>query len=118
MDDPKLVNKNQAAALEFLSICEQFRLGSLPTETPHPKTTSLSVDANHNLLKAINTIKEIDLDVFLKVKSSLPALKILKEEIDALKDLGYSENQIVEAVAITGYFNYINTLSNVFALGQ
>ncbi len=26
--------------------------------------------------------------------------------------------QIVEAVAITGYFNYINTLSNVFALGQ
>jgi undecaprenyl diphosphate synthase len=41
-----------------------------------------------------------------------------KEEIDALKDLGYSENQIVEAVAITGYFNYINTLSNVFALGQ
>ena len=83
MDDPKLVNKNQAAALEFLSICEQFRLGSLPTETPHPKTTSLSVDANHNLLKAINTIKEIDLDVFLKVKSSLPALKILKEEIHA-----------------------------------
>jgi len=44
--------------------------------------------------------------------------KILKEEIDALKELGYSDVQIVEAVAITGYFNYINTLSNVFALGQ
>ena len=44
--------------------------------------------------------------------------KILKEEIDALKALGYSDVQIVEAVAITGYFNYINTLSNVFALGQ
>ncbi|WP_455757220.1 carboxymuconolactone decarboxylase family protein [Sulfurimonas sp.] len=44
--------------------------------------------------------------------------KILKEEIDALKDLGYSDVQIVEAVSITGYFNYINTLSNVFALGQ
>lgn len=44
--------------------------------------------------------------------------KILKEEIDAIKALGYSESQIIEAVAIVGYFNYINTLSNVFALGE
>lgn len=44
--------------------------------------------------------------------------KILKEEIDALKELGYSDVQIVEAVSITGYFNYINTLSNVFGLGE
>ena len=44
--------------------------------------------------------------------------KILKEEITALKDMGYSDIQIVEAVSITGYFNYINTLSNVFGLGQ
>ncbi|MDA3909298.1 MAG: carboxymuconolactone decarboxylase family protein [Sulfurimonas sp.] len=44
--------------------------------------------------------------------------KVLKEEIDALKDMGYSDVQIIEAVAITGYFNYINTLSNVFALGE
>ncbi|NOR57086.1 MAG: carboxymuconolactone decarboxylase family protein [Sulfurimonas sp.] len=44
--------------------------------------------------------------------------KVLKEEIDSLKDMGYSDVQIIEAVAITGYFNYINTLSNVFALGQ
>jgi len=44
--------------------------------------------------------------------------KILKEEIDALKEMGWSDVQIVEAVAITGYFNYINTLSNVFGLGQ
>ena len=44
--------------------------------------------------------------------------KILKEEIDALKDHGYSDVQILEAVAITGYFNYINTLSNVFGLAE
>lgn len=44
--------------------------------------------------------------------------KILKEEIDELKALEFSDVQIVEAVAITGYFNYINTLSNVFALGE
>lgn len=44
--------------------------------------------------------------------------KIMKDEIDALKALGYSDVQILEAVSITGYFNYINTLSNVFGLGQ
>lgn len=44
--------------------------------------------------------------------------KILKEDIDALKDMGWSDTQIIEAVAITGYFNYINTLSNVFGLGE
>jgi len=44
--------------------------------------------------------------------------KILKEEIDHLKTIGYTESQIIEAVAIVGYFNYINTLSNVFALGE
>jgi alkylhydroperoxidase family enzyme len=32
--------------------------------------------------------------------------------------LGYSRSQLIEAVAITGYFNYINTLSNVFGLSQ
>ncbi|WP_345992260.1 carboxymuconolactone decarboxylase family protein [Sulfurimonas sp. HSL-1716] len=44
--------------------------------------------------------------------------KIEKKEIDALKEFGYNDVQILEAVAITGYFNYINTLSNVFALGE
>jgi alkylhydroperoxidase family enzyme len=31
---------------------------------------------------------------------------------------GYSDTQILEAVAIVAYFNYINSLSNVFGLGQ
>jgi uncharacterized peroxidase-related enzyme len=44
--------------------------------------------------------------------------KILKEEIDTLKEMGWSDVQVLEAVAITGYFNYINTLSNVFGLGD
>jgi uncharacterized peroxidase-related enzyme len=44
--------------------------------------------------------------------------KILKSEIDEIKSLGYTDQQLLEAVAITGYFNYINTLSNVFSLGE
>jgi uncharacterized peroxidase-related enzyme len=39
-------------------------------------------------------------------------------DIDAVRAVGYSDTQILEAVAIVGYFNYINTLSNVFGLGQ
>lgn len=71
----------QVLALEFISISRQFRLGSLPTETPHPKTLSLSADSKNNLLRAIETIKEIDLDVFLKLHDSLSELKHLKEDI-------------------------------------
>jgi len=44
--------------------------------------------------------------------------KILKSDLDRIKALGYSDTQLIEAVAITGYFNYINTLSNVFGLGK
>ena len=68
---------------------------------------------------AINTDdKEKALLNFCIKASQKENYKILKEEIDALKLMGYSDIQIVEAVAITGYFNYINTLSNVFGLGQ
>ena len=44
--------------------------------------------------------------------------KIIKEDIQVVKDAGYSEKEIFEAVSIVGYFNYINTLSNTFALGE
>jgi uncharacterized peroxidase-related enzyme len=42
--------------------------------------------------------------------------KILQSDIDRVKNAGYSDTQILEAVAITGYFNYINTMINVFGL--
>lgn len=72
-----------------------------------------------NGVEAIETSdKEKALLNFCIKASKKDNYKILKEEIDTLKTLGYTDIQIVEAVAITGYFNYINTLSNVFALGE
>lgn len=68
-------------ASEFLEISRQFRLGSLPTESPHPKTLRLSEDAKHNLNRAIETIQDIDLDVFIRLQDSLDELKILQAEI-------------------------------------
>lgn len=44
--------------------------------------------------------------------------EMLQTDIEVVKAAGYSNTQIIEAVAITGYFNYINTLSNVFGLGK
>ncbi|CAA6803090.1 MAG: Alkyl hydroperoxide reductase AhpD [uncultured Sulfurovum sp.] len=44
--------------------------------------------------------------------------KILKEDIDLIKAQGYSEEEIFEAVCVVAYFNYINTLSNTFGLGE
>ncbi len=44
--------------------------------------------------------------------------KTTQEDIDAVKAAGWSEAEILEAVRIAAYFNYINTLSNVFGLGR
>lgn len=71
----------KADALQFISISTQFRLGNLPTESPHPKTLNLSMDAKQDLGRAIESIQDIDRDVFLRLKVYLPELKILKADI-------------------------------------
>ena len=86
------------------------------------KMLGLSDERIEEVLQGVDSINTSDeekalLNFCIKA-SKKDSYKILKEEIDALKDMGYSDTQVIEAVAITGYFNYINTLSNVFALGQ
>lgn len=71
----------RALALEFISISRQFRLGSLPTESPHPKTLNLSLEAKLDLNRAIESIQDIDREVFFQLQNSLPGLKILKADI-------------------------------------
>ena len=65
-----------------------------------------------------NSEKDKALLNFCIKASGKESYKILKEEIDVLKEMGWGDVQVIEAVAITGYFNYINTLSNVFGLGE
>ncbi len=68
---------------------------------------------------SINTSDEVKALLNFCIKAAKKDnYKILKQEITELKEMGFSDVQVVEAVAITGYFNYINTLSNVFALGE
>ena len=86
------------------------------------KMLGLSDEQIEEILQGIESMNTSDADKqllkFCIKASQKDNYKILKEEIETLKDLGFSDVQIVEAVAITGYFNYINTLSNVFALGE
>jgi len=86
------------------------------------KMLGLSEQRIEEVLEGVDSITTTDAEKallnFCIKASKKDNYKILKEEIDQLKALGYTDVQIVEAVAITGYFNYINTLSNVFALGQ
>lgn len=84
------------------------------------KMLGLSDERIAQILEGVESIstsdKEKALLNFCIKASKKDNYKILKEEIDALKDMGYSDVEIIEAVSITGYFNYINTLSNVFGL--
>ncbi len=86
------------------------------------KMLGLNEERIEEILQGVDSIHTTDAQKallrFCIKASKKDNYKIQKEEIDALKDFGYSDVQILEAVAITGYFNYINTLSNVFALGQ
>lgn len=86
------------------------------------KMLGLSEERIAEILEGVEAIdtdeKEKALLRFCIKASGKENYKIQKEEIDALKEMGWSDAQIVEAVAITGYFNYINTLSNVFGLGE
>lgn len=86
------------------------------------KMLGLSEERIDEILQGVDSINTSDeekalLNFCIKA-SQKDNYKILKEEIDALKNMGFSDTQIIEAVSITGYFNYINTLSNVFGLGQ
>lgn len=86
------------------------------------KMLGLSDETIEEILQGVDAIntgdKEKALLNFCIKASGKENYKILKGEIDTLKKMGWSDVQILEAVAITGYFNYINTLSNVFGLGE
>jgi uncharacterized peroxidase-related enzyme len=85
------------------------------------KMLGLSEDKIEEILQGIESMSVDDKDKallhFCVRASQKDNYKMTKEDIDKLKTLGWSDNEILEAVAIVGYFNYINTLSNVFGLG-
>ncbi len=86
------------------------------------KMLGLSDEKIEQILQGVDAIdtsfKNKELLKFCIKASKKDNYKMTKDDIDKLKELGFDDKEILEAVAITGYFNYINTLSNVFGLGQ
>ena len=86
------------------------------------KMLGMSEEEVMDTLNGVEAIKTDDkekilLNLTLKAASK-DNYKTTKEDIDKVKEVGWSEHEILEAVRIAGYFNYINTLSNVFGLGK
>jgi len=86
------------------------------------KMLGLTEQRIEEILQGVDAIhadeKEKALLNFCIKASKKESYKIEKREIDTLIQMGWSNVQVIEAVSITGYFNYINTLSNVFGLGE
>ena len=86
------------------------------------KMLGLTEEQIEEILKGVDSIhtdeKTKALLNFCIRASKKDNFKITKEDIEKIKSYGWSDVELLEAVAITGYFNYINTLSNVFGLGK
>ena len=74
---------------EFLKLKQLFRLGDLPTETPHPKTVQLSDWAKSDLDKALATMREIDLEALRKVAGMQQELQPLFQAVADTLERGH-----------------------------
>lgn len=72
---------------EFLAVADQFQLGMLDTERPHPLTTDLSRLAGQDLPSAIEQLREVDRE----------ALTILSGKIDQIVPLAESIADTLES---------------------
>lgn len=72
-----MTNSWKQQAKDFLAIADQFKLGVLPTEQPHPKTKGLHQLSKDNLSEAIKILKDIDDD----------CLNVLKEKFSTLENM-------------------------------
>jgi N-acetylmuramic acid 6-phosphate etherase len=66
----------------FMSVCDQFRLGELETEMPHPETVGLAEFAEQDVSRAIEMFHRVDL---LAIERVAAALEPLPDLVDAMR---------------------------------
>jgi N-acetylmuramic acid 6-phosphate etherase len=66
---------------EFLKICDQFRLGELPTEQPHPETIGLAELAQNSLLEAIDAFHRVDRIALDRLRECLDPMENLVSDL-------------------------------------
>ena len=62
--------------------------------------------------------KERALLEFCEKSAGKENYKMTQEDVDTLREAGYTDSQILEATAVVGYFCYINTISNTLGAGK
>ncbi len=76
-----MVQYSHDDAAYFLSIAHEFKLGRLPTESPHPKSEKLSYYAQNDLEKAFKIFHELDENVLNVLEAKWIELVQLKKKI-------------------------------------
>ena len=71
----------QDGAEDFLKVAHHFKLGNLPTETPHEKTLNLSHLAKTDVHAAVETILDIDKKVFERIETKVEEIEFLRQKI-------------------------------------
>jgi N-acetylmuramic acid 6-phosphate etherase len=66
---------------EFLAVANQFKLGHLTTESPHPMTERLSQLAQTDLSKAIQVLHQVDLSALNTLREKSSEIFKLSQEI-------------------------------------
>lgn len=67
---------------DFLKQKEKFQLGMLPTEQSHPDTKTLSKDCQNDPLKALESIRKVDLQALDRISESLCSIKDIRELVE------------------------------------
>lgn len=76
-------------AEQFLKKSHLFTLGDLPTEQPHPQTQNLSEWARKDLPKAIEVLRQVDLDAVEKLMEYKASLHQLAQDIEETLSSGH-----------------------------
>lgn len=82
--EPTAIEKAQA----FLATANHFRLGHLPTESQHPRTTRLSQMASADLPAAIELLKSVELEALNCFKTQMPHIEELAREMKSVISSG------------------------------
>ncbi len=79
----------EAKALHFLKQAGHFKLGHLPTESRHPRTTKLSQLSQNDLPSAIALLKDVELEAMKSLTTRESEINAMSDEInETLRDGG------------------------------
>jgi N-acetylmuramic acid 6-phosphate etherase len=78
----ELQNSSRMDPASFMEVCEQFKLGDLLTEKPHPQTAGLAELAQKDPARAVEMFHQVDL---LAMETLLQRLDPLPQMVEALR---------------------------------